>query len=306
MENQYSPFNRHVSSAMLDRLMREPLYINYLRPDIAPASGVRVARNQSVFLAIRNRRIDFYHRGGKLFSFDNAGFETNLKYAATIIHHNKKTTVRESELRDVRCITDFSSGYASIKSLCALYAHEEARGVSELYSRFPYTAHGQPVVVLDIEASFDSRLRDDSDNTQDRIDLILLNTRSKELLFVEAKRQENPEIHASDANVPPVVSQIGRYRDQIEVQKKPILESYGRVVEATNALLGLDLPRPESIVPEVPLLVFGYDRAQENGPVKACKQRLISAKVCCLGIGQPRAVKAATLESWFHKARSQR
>ena len=53
--------------------MNEQLYSDYLLPDI---------KKGEVFPAIRNETITFYHKGGRLFSFDGNGFITNIKFAS--------------------------------------------------------------------------------------------------------------------------------------------------------------------------------------------------------------------------------
>ncbi len=54
-------------------------------------------KDQIVFLAIRNNRIDLYHKGGRLFCFDKNGFKTHLKYAS-VITTSGKAYLTEAEL----------------------------------------------------------------------------------------------------------------------------------------------------------------------------------------------------------------
>ncbi len=199
-------------------------------------------------------------------------------------------------------IRNFDEGYGSVKALCDLYADDEAKGVSSLYGRFSFAASPGPVVVLDIEASFDAATREGADNSQDRIDLVLLELDSRTLLFTEAKRFTNPELRASADAMPPVAAQVARYRDQVSAQREDILSAYGRYIAAMNALLGLQVPSPLSVLPEVPLLIFGYDGAQESR-VKECVGTLRRFNVRAEGIGKLPPAKVSTLMAWFARAR---
>jgi hypothetical protein len=297
-----SRFRRDVPSELIERLKRKPLFAEHLRDDIIQSPGGALRLKRRVFPAIRDGRFDFYHRGGKLFSFDNRGFRTNLKYAATFANaHDLSSEISEAELKKVICITDFSSGYESIKALCALYADPEAKGTSGLYGRFPFTDAGS-VVVLDIESSFDARTRDSDDNCQDRIDLVLMHRDKKSLLFIEVKRFDNSAIRASGNVEPPVVTQVKRYRTQLTSQRDNILSAYSQYVRHMNQLLDLQLPEPNDIVREVPLLIFGYDGAQESGPLKKCVKVLADYGICCLTIGHLPPANVATLISWYKRA----
>ena len=87
----------------MDKLKQSELYRNYLLPD---------CKKGIVFPAIRDNRIDFYFKGGKLFSFDGQ-FKTHIKYASVLTHKNDYVT--EADLGEAEPITDFAAGYKRIK-----------------------------------------------------------------------------------------------------------------------------------------------------------------------------------------------
>ena len=76
-------FDRYLPDKLIGRLQAEPLFKEQLRPDIARSACEMRAGARRVFPAIREDRVDFYYRGGKLFSYDDTGFRTNLKYTAS-------------------------------------------------------------------------------------------------------------------------------------------------------------------------------------------------------------------------------
>jgi hypothetical protein len=119
------------------------------------------------------------------------------------------------------------------------------------------------VVVLDIEVSFESL---NESNTQDRIDLLLYKKDSGVLQFVEAKHYSNKEIWSN--KIPKVIEQIKRYEAQVAQRKKQILSEYSEYVKTIYSLFNISLPVPIDIEKKVILLIFGFDRDQQNGRLK--------------------------------------
>jgi len=243
-------FKKNLDNVTINRLLGNKLFTEKLCPDIEKGT---------VFPAIRAGRIDFYHKGGKLFSYKK-GFSTHKKYASVIKY--KGEYISELDLQQkVEVIASFSDGYERIKENCSLYSGDEAEGISRLYHRYPFTNNGLDVVVLDIEISFKAKSKG---RTQDRIDILLFNKKTKQLRFYEAKHYSNSELWAVENRLPKVVSQIRRYEKQIE-KEESIISQYCNYVRIINSLFGCDIPKPESIDKKVTLLVFGYDRDQQRG-----------------------------------------
>ncbi|MCX6237340.1 MAG: hypothetical protein NTY07_07245 [Bacteroidia bacterium] len=216
------------------------------------------AQKESVFLAIRNNKIGLYHKGGLLFSFDKDGYKTHLKYAA-VIESNGKNYVSEKDILSHKLLTNFETGYDRIKENCFMYSGIEAAGVSEIYHRHSYMS-GNDIVVLDIEVSFTSY---NEENKQDRIDMLLYNTTTQTLQFVEAKHYSNKEIWSTTE--PKVINQIRRYENQIYQRKAEIVSEYVGYVETIKEIFGINLPEPKDIDPKVTLLIFGFDADQLKG-----------------------------------------
>lgn len=300
---EFKPFERRISDQLLAAISNESLFTGPLKADIHGSAQTK----SSVFPTIRQARMDFYHQGGKLFSYNKTGFCTHLKYALGVDEVEKlRPEIRESDLPHLKHITSFASGYPSIKALCSLHAGDEARTVSQLWGQFSFAVPGNevlPVVVLDVEASFDARARDDASNDQDRIDLVLLNTLDRSLLFVEAKLFGNSALRASEGAEPEIVGQIARYKEQVAQQELQIIKAYSQYVRAMNRLFELSLPEPESILCNVPLLIVDFDGDQREGRLSLNKQALAQHHICCLSIGNLAAAKPNTLKRWYEKAR---
>ncbi len=243
---------RRLEKIIEDKLIASSLWSNKIEHD---------CKNQKVFFAIRDNRIDLYHNGGKLFAYDSNGYKTHLKYASAITA-NDKDYLTESELSAYRLASDFLSNYHRIKENCSNYSGIEVSGVSDLYHKHSYLSNSN-VLVLDIEISFESL---NEKNNQDRIDILLYNKDSKTLQFVEAKHFSNKEIWSK--TTPKVISQIKRYESQIAKRKPEILLEYTKYVKIVNAIFAISLPEPTDIKDKVTLLIFGFDNDQKNGRLK--------------------------------------
>lgn len=244
---------RQLDRSIETRLLGSALWNNKLKDD---------CRHDKVFMAIRNNAIDFYHKGGKLFGFNGKDFKTHFKYAS-VIPSAVKDYLTEKELKALPRVHGFEENYERIKENCKLFSGVEALGVSALYNNYSYLSAKGNVVVLDIEVSFESK---DEGRSQDRLDILLLDKNTRTLRFVEAKHFTNSEIWAK--KVPPVVSQIERYKEQVETRRPEILTAYSQYVDSINSVFGCKLQRPVEVDENVTLLVFGFDRNQQQGRMK--------------------------------------
>jgi hypothetical protein len=253
MATKTTSFKRNLSTTLIAKLQAEPLY---------PVLLVDIEKGD-LFPAIRHNLIDFYYKGGKLFQYDDRGFQTHIKYAA-VIEKGKSDYLTEKELGSYKLSTDFAKNYQRIKENCARYAGVEANGVSEIYHRHSYVGRDSGIVVLDIEVSFKSL---DEEKSQDRIDILLYNADEKKLKFVEAKHYSNSEIWSR--TVAKVIGQIKRYEGQIGgTNKAPIIAEYNKYIDITNGLFKGTLPHINDIDEKVTLLIFDFDSNQKSGRLK--------------------------------------
>jgi hypothetical protein len=237
------------------------LYSNRLLPDI---------KTGKVFPALRLKGIvDFYYKGGNLFKY-NKTFSTHVKYAAVLTGHDMDYIDEETiKSEGCRLNNDFGSAYERIKENCKLFQKDEASGVAKIYHNSSYAMEKRDdIVVLDIEKSYAS-LNDSVENAgakqyQDRIDLLLYNTKEQRLRFYEAKHFTNKELWSKDGTKPDVVKQINRYNKQLKERKNEILEAYVNYVTIVNNIFNSNLPEPTDLDIEVVLLVFGFDNSQKE------------------------------------------
>jgi hypothetical protein len=218
-------------------LRQHPLFLNRLKPDVE--SG-------DVFPALRKHKIDFYHLGRKLFSFDGHRFRTNAKFAF-VLAENPNDEVTEADLAAAKIVTSFEAGYEGIKQNITRYRTPESAGLFHLCKDYSYARQQDAdCVVLDIERSFVAL---DSPEERDRVDLVLFRQSTKELLFVEAKCFDNQELWPTEGGPPAVVQQVARYDAQIAAATAELVKSYAEYVRIVNELFGLSLPGPSRSIP---------------------------------------------------------
>mgnify|MGYP006928192585 CR=1 FL=1 len=232
-------------------LKKEDLFDKHLLDDIK--KGI-------VFPAVRGGKIDFYHLGRKLFSFDGRSFKSNVKYLL-VLDQNTSGEVTEKKLKTLKVCDSFVVAYQQIKKNTKLYVDPESKQVSKVCKGHSYCCDETgPIVVLDIELSLTAQ---DEDRTADRIDLILLNTKTNQIRFFEVKTYKNKELKEVKGNIP-VINQVGRYKAQLAGRYNYLLRSYQEYVEIINILFGIKIPQPKSIDLDVDLLIFHFNSSEEK------------------------------------------
>lgn len=278
-------FKRIMDEKLKKKLLEEPLYEQLL---------LDIKDKGDVFPAIRNEVVDFYHKGGRLFSYDKYGFKTHIKYASAYKEH-PEGYITESMLGNLKRIQNFTDGYKRIKENCSLYSGVEALGVSKIYENNSYAltkSQNSNIVVLDIEVSFRAR---EKDKLQDRIDMLLFDKEKKKLIFCEAKHFSNSEIWAERAENIKVVRQIRRYSDQIRDKESQIILAYNNYIKIIKDLFQITLPEPDKICPTVPLIIFGFDRDQLQGRFKDLFKEKVGRVIAYYPIGNVSALRLENL-----------
>lgn len=268
-------FKRNFNDELIEKLVNSDLYREKILGDI---------KSGNVFPGIRSERIDFYHNGGKLFTYDGE-FKTHVKFASVYRLDDEKNYVTERDLLSSK-ICNFLHDYERIKENCSKFSGEEALGVSRIYGKYSYVTMMSGVMVLDIEVSFRS---DEEDRSQDRIDLLLLN--NGVLRFYEAKHFSNGEIWAKLGSKPKVAGQVVRYKNQIKKNAPKIIEQYRNYVAIINEIFDLNVGLPQKVDYDVPVLVFGFDRDQLRGRFKTLFEGNLKNVIRYYSIGNIKQIK---------------
>jgi hypothetical protein len=286
MSNRKGEFTRDIDQVLLNKLKSDTVFRCKLLEDIA---------KRNVFVALRNNRMDFYFRGGKLFSFGEKGLSTHIKYATTP-EDNTKNYVTEADFSEIcKGLTkSFKKDYDKIKDNCGLYSKgSEATGVSYLWEKGSFVNASEDIIVLDIEISLKSA--EDIGRNQDRIDVLLYSNRGKALKFIEAKLYTNNEIRSKTE--PAIISQIERYNNQIKTKESEILAEYKKYIKIMNELFSLEIEEPIKVLPGAGLYIFGFDDDQKNGNLKNIEQKLDEKHIKYYSLGNPSNIKIKALWS---------
>lgn len=117
------------------------------------------------------------------------------------------------------------------------------------------------VVVLDIEANLNGDI-----GRGKKCDLVLLNTLTDELMFVEGKVFSDSRVNVTPPNSPEVIEQVNTYTAAISEQNQNILKQYARHIEIINDLFGTSFNAPKKLIEPAKLLVYDTPKSPtKNG-----------------------------------------
>lgn len=189
-----------------------------------------------VFPAVRINELHFYYKGGCLYKFSGFGFKRDKNYKKfgvgfeTLSPYGKAK--KENELKYRKA----SGGQAERQLLDGLYRHT-------------FAEHSSSIVVLDIEVNLGGQ-------AVRKCDLVLLNTLTDEIMFVEGKVFSDRRVKTSIPSVPEVIEQVNGYSNAIRSQEQTILEQYARHIDIVNGLFGSSFRPPKKLVQPAKLLVY--------------------------------------------------
>lgn len=192
-----------------------------------------------VFPAVRNNELHFYYKGGCLFKFVSGAFYRDCKY------------------RDYGKGTEGLSVYGKAKKENENKYTNKKGGITErqlldkLY-RYTYNpALKSKAVVLDIEVNLKGNI-----GCGKKCDLVLLNTETDEIMFVEGKVYSDERVRSAVGYIPKVVEQVEIYTQAIAEQRQNVIEQYAEYLRIVNELFGTKYRAPEKLIEPAKLLVY--------------------------------------------------
>ena len=216
-----------------------------------------------VFPAIRENVMDFYHSGQRAFRRTRDKYYTNDFFLNGRREPGEKS--RDLSFSELPYINRYGDEItlSDILERCKGKAKKNSPEGFQLSKVFPYfsfacnTLKTNFPILVDVEARF-SPLEDGQNRTNaDMVDLVFLLPESKELLFIEGKRRNDKRIRSSTYELPDVVSQVSRYRDQLEKRKYQILAAYTQASSDMSKTFDFSFPEPKDVLPQVPILLVG-------------------------------------------------
>lgn len=253
-----------------------------------------------VFPAIRKNEVHFYHGGARLCVYKNGHTYTNNRYLEL---------PDDGRSRDIRIRDEWftPAKYRAIKGKCKDWRppEKELSIVSELFPEFSIAADRSPADrarLLDIECRFSGAA--EGETAQDMIDCLFL-AADGTLVFVEAKRTDNPEARGSAGSEPAVAGQLRRYRQQLgsESLRKEIKNVYAGVTDTLGLILRRQLPSPQAVFEKVPLLFVGPAAAPSPRAKEVWQQTLLASPLSLstdvIGIDGRNERMIAALDEFF-------
>lgn len=196
----------------------------------------------NVFPAVRNNELHFYYKGGCLYRFVKGVF------------------VRDSNFNRYSEGTEGLPPYERAKKENENKFTNKKGGVTErglldrLYSNTYNHSLKSRVVVLDIEVNLNGLV-----GKGKKCDLVLLNTTTDEIMFVEGKVFSDSRVKCLYGTVPEVIEQVNVYTQAITEQKETVIEQYAEHIRIVNSLFSTSYKPPKKIIIPAKLLVYGTD-----------------------------------------------
>ena len=191
-----------------------------------------------VFPAVRINELHFYYKGGCLFRFADGMFKRNKNYPKFGVGYGHLPPYEKAKKENEEKFKNSAGGESERQLLDRLCRHTFG------------PEKNTNVVVLDIEVNL-------SGQAVRKCDLVLLNTQTDEIMFVEGKVFSDSRVNVAVSFTPEVIEQVNTYTAAIAAQRQTILEQYARDIEIINKLFNTSFRPPERLIEPAKLLVYG-------------------------------------------------
>lgn len=203
---------------------------NLLKADIAAGQ---------VFPAVRKDELYFYYLGGCLYKFTRGYFTRDKNWEKFGVNTEGLTPYEKAKNEVEHKFKAMRGGSAERWLLNKLYCHTFN---PELKSK---------VVVLDIEVNLKGSIGGGK-----KCDLVLLNTETDQIMFVEGKVFADNRVKCEVGRIPEVIEQVNIYTAAMQEQREVIIEQYGEHVRIINDLFGTSYNPPKTLIEPAKLLVY--------------------------------------------------
>ena len=221
-------FIRNFSQGQIDRMQREEIF-EKLKEDVLKGE---------VFPAVRKNELHFYYKGGCIYKFVGGSFKRDKNYEKYGDEFKGLPPYERAKKENEEKFKNAVGGEAERQLLDKLYCHTFGLEKSS------------KVVVLDIEVNLGGQ-------AVRKCDLVLLNSQTDELMFVEGKVFSDSRVDVKPPHIPEVIEQVNTYSAAMSSLKQNILDQYARHIEIINALFGTSYRSPQRLVEPAKLLVYG-------------------------------------------------
>lgn len=193
----------------------------------------------NVFPAIRVNELHFYYKGGCLYKFVGGSFKRDKNYERFSKNTEGLSPYEKAKKQNENKFTNKKGEITERQLLDKLYCYTYN---SNLKSN---------VVVLDIEVNLNGNM-----GWGKKCDLVLLNTETDEIMFVEGKVFSDTRVKCVYGTMPEVIEQVSIYSAAVAEQQQNIIEQYSEYIRIINCLFGTTYRAPQKLIEPAKLLVY--------------------------------------------------
>lgn len=192
-----------------------------------------------VFPAVRRDEIHFYYKGGCLYKFNGTSFARDKAYKA---YRDRTDGLEEYAKAKRQNENKFTKTGGSAK---------ERQLLDRLNSHTFNRERKTKVVVLDVEIRLNGTV-----GKNKKCDMVLLNTITRQIMFVEGKVFSDNRVNRTVGNSLEVIEQVNMYTTGIAEQAQAIALQYAEHIRIINNLFGTEYETKNSLVTTAKLLVY--------------------------------------------------
>jgi hypothetical protein len=192
-----------------------------------------------VFPAVRKGEVHFYYKGGCLYKFNGISFARDKAYGAYSDRTDGLDEYAKAKRQNENKFTNTGGSAKERQLLDRLNSHT--------FNRERKTK----TVVLDMEIRLNGTVGENK-----KCDMVLLNTETRQIMFVEGKVFSDNRVNRTVGNRPEVIEQVNIYTAGLAEQAQAIELQYAEHISIINALFGTTYEVNNCLVTTAKLLVY--------------------------------------------------
>lgn len=203
----------------------------------------------SVFPTVRKDEIHFYHAGGCLYKLKGTSFIRDSAYEKYSLNTDRMNSYDKAKKQN-------QNRYSNAVGIA-----KERQLLDRLNSNTFNPNFRSRVVVLDVEVRLNGAIGVDK-----KCDLVLLNTETRQIMFVEGKVFKDKRVNVAVGFVPEVIEQVKTYTMGINEQADVIETQYAQHIRIINDLFQTKYNLLNRLVSTAKLLVYEKpEKPNSNG-----------------------------------------
>jgi len=192
-----------------------------------------------VFPAVRIGEVHFYYKGGCLYKFNGSSYVRDKKYESYSEGTDGMDEYEKAKRQNENRYKNTDGSAKERQLLDRLNSHTFDRGSKT------------KTVVLDIEIQLNGTVGGNK-----KCDMVLLNTETRQIMFVEGKVFSDNRVNRAVGYSPEVIEQVNIYTAGIAEQAQNIAMQYAEHIHIINSVFGTAYEPNNSLLTTAKLLVY--------------------------------------------------